>query len=108
MSLPVEFQHLGEPPLLIRLPPPQLEGYKPFYGSQYAFEKMILDKQNQKFLKSFEMSFHSSQDGDDEAEEEVEEEEDGNKPLKLQKITDEDVIEKTGFNISQICELSLP
>lgn len=115
--------YLGKLPRLIRLPPPPLLAYKPFYGSQSAFEKMILAEQNKEYLESYifqpqsvarlpEMSSNLFQEEDDE--DDGEDDGDGEKknsikykPLKLQKFTDEEVIKKTGFTISQICEFSL-
>ena len=43
---------VGSPPPLIRIPPPQLKAYKPFYGSQRTFEKMILEQENKKYIES--------------------------------------------------------
>ena len=128
-SLSVQSPYLGKLPRLIRLPPPLLLAYKPFYGSQSAFEKMILAEQNKEYLKSYifqpqslarlpEMSSSSFQEEDDEDDGEDDGDDDGDgegekknsikyKPLKLQKFTDEEVIKKTGFTISQICEFSL-
>ena len=37
-----KYPDIGEPPALIRIPPPQLKAYKPRYGSQLTFQKIIL------------------------------------------------------------------
>ena len=44
-----KYPDIGEPPALIRIPPPQLKAYKPFYGSQRNFEKITLEQEKKKY-----------------------------------------------------------
>ena len=154
-----KYPDIGEPPALIRIPPPQLKAYKPFYGSQHTFEKIILEQEKKKYIeKIYNVQYpflsiqtqislnhlpiplpiafnppsfipitlpliqkeenedenleNEDQEDQDDQDDEDDEEENYNplklsKSLKLQKFNDEEVIEKTGLTIKQICGFTL-
>ena len=153
-----KYPDIGEPPALIRIPPPQLKAYKPFYGSQRTFEKITLEQEKKKYIEKLynvqypflsiqtqislnhlpiplpiafnppsfipitlpipliqkEESEEDDQEDDDQEEEDQDEDEEENydpskssKSLKLQKFNDEEVIERTGLTIKQICGFTL-